>query len=281
MLLLIDAGNSNVKWATIFPGQNTMKFGGVFSLLQPVENIIACFEESWGQFSPTNIKIGHVGSELFPKLFRSWVQAIWRIKPTYLKTEARRAGLVNGYSDPAQLGIDRWLALLAAHLYYKQANKALCIIDSGTCIKIDILTAEGMHLGGSILPGKAMMVQSVTDLLAQNGKIICTANKYGVEESGLTSQKIAQKNTLSGLVAGVNFSQVAVIEKLCRDLATELGEACQIVLTGGGGQILSALEPFDVIYSPHLVLKGIVAYSFPAIKSQKHVCKQPVSPVPA
>ena len=280
MLLLIDAGNSNIKWATMSSGQSTMQFGGVFSLTQSADSIMSDFNKNWGSLNPENIQISHVGSDLFPTLFQTWAQARWNIEPVYLKTEAQRAGVVNGYTNPAQLGVDRWLTLLAAHSFYKQTNKALCIIDSGTCVKIDILTAEGEHLGGCILPGEKMMVQSVEELLTRNGKVSQKTNRGNFESSSLKRYQLTQKDTFSGLASGVRFSQIAVIEKLCRDLPLVLEQkACQIILTGGGGHDLAILEPYDVVYRPHLVLQGIVAFNISVRSGQKYVNKSLISAV--
>tara|TARA_R110002110_G_scaffold415719_2_gene654270 strand:- start:41857 stop:42696 length:840 start_codon:yes stop_codon:yes gene_type:complete len=279
MLLLIDAGNSNVKWATISQGQKNIEFGGGFSLSQPTESIIACFEKNWGHLNPIQIQISHVGSKPFSILLQSWIQAKWPIQPAYLKSEVRRAGLINGYSNPMQLGVDRWLALLAAHCFYKQDNKALCIVDSGTCLKVDILTAKGSHAGGYILPGKEMMIQSVEALLLLNGKSIRQTKMNGGESPPFNG---SQKNTLDGITAGVDFSQIAVIEKLCRDMAKEFGPSCQIILTGGGAQALTQFaQSHAILYSPHLVLEGIAAYSCPNLLNKKHVQKQATSFIPA
>ena len=59
-------------------------------------------------------------------------------------------GLRNGYRDPAQLGVDRWLAMCAA---WQQFPGSLCVVDAGTAVTIDVVAADGAHSGGLILPG--------------------------------------------------------------------------------------------------------------------------------
>lgn len=69
---------------------------------------------------------------------------------TRLRSEAECLGVKNGYLNPEKLGVDRWLALLAA--------AGICagdclVIDAGSAITLDLLRADGQHLGGAILPG--------------------------------------------------------------------------------------------------------------------------------
>lgn len=69
---------------------------------------------------------------------------------TRLSTQAEALGVTNGYAQPQQLGVDRWLALLAA----AELVAGDCIvIDAGSAITVDLLRGDGRHLGGAILPG--------------------------------------------------------------------------------------------------------------------------------
>ena len=69
---------------------------------------------------------------------------------TRFKSEARAGGVVNGYERPAQLGVDRWLAMIGAA---GLVNGDCLVIDAGSAITLDLLRADGQHLGGAILPG--------------------------------------------------------------------------------------------------------------------------------
>ena len=69
---------------------------------------------------------------------------------TRLFTQAEALGVVNGYAQPQQLGVDRWLALLAAA---ELVDSDCMVIDAGSAITVDLLRADGRHLGGAILPG--------------------------------------------------------------------------------------------------------------------------------
>ncbi len=68
-----------------------------------------------------------------------------------LTTQTKTAGVHNSYADPDKLGVDRWLVLLGAIDLFGPVDKL--IIDAGSAITVDLLTKDGKHLGGAILPG--------------------------------------------------------------------------------------------------------------------------------
>jgi type III pantothenate kinase len=71
---------------------------------------------------------------------------------------ANRFGVINSYQQPEKLGVDRWLAMIAAR---KQYQGAVCVVDCGTAITIDLLAADGRHQGGFIAPGLTLMKKSL------------------------------------------------------------------------------------------------------------------------
>ena len=65
-------------------------------------------------------------------------------------TTSALAGVVCGYDEPASMGVDRWLALIAA---WREFGRALVVADFGTAITVDFVDADGQHEGGYIVPG--------------------------------------------------------------------------------------------------------------------------------
>ena len=63
---------------------------------------------------------------------------------------AKALGVTNGYRQPERLGVDRWMTLLAAR---EMLPGDCVVIDAGSAITLDLLRADGQHLGGAILPG--------------------------------------------------------------------------------------------------------------------------------
>ena len=78
--------------------------------------------------------------------------------PEFASSTDTAAGVRNGYSNPAQLGVDRWLAVIGA---FHRHRDACCVVDAGTALTIDGVDATGQHLGGFIVPGPRLMVESL------------------------------------------------------------------------------------------------------------------------
>lgn len=149
MILLIDAGNTLIKWALV-EGERWLQSGAV-PLAQADSlpgQLAACqgIQQVW---------VSNVAGD-------SLVQPIRDISTAhpaqFIQAQATQCGVYNGYSQPAQLGSDRWAALIAAW----QIVRGPCLVVScGTATTIDTLSAQGHFLGGLIIPGEALMQRSL------------------------------------------------------------------------------------------------------------------------
>ncbi|MCK5876669.1 MAG: type III pantothenate kinase, partial [Candidatus Marithrix sp.] len=173
-------------------------------------------------------------------IITNWTIKYWLCKPHFVKTNKYECGVKNGYKNPKQLGVDRWLALIGAHGLKTGTN--LCILDCGSAITIDILTANGQHLGGVITPGLRMMQTA----LAQN--------TYELTDCNRTLIKFSLANeTGDGIILGTSYAVLGLLEHVMR----ELDEQPELILTGGDA---IAIEPFlsrNYQYIPDLVLQGL------------------------
>ena len=159
MKLLVDIGNSHIKWAFGVAGRfvaEGVSPGGVDASLS------ALFDS---RHTPDEIRIANVAGIDSGARVAAILKAHFRIEPVFAGSAARGAGIRNGYSDPAQLGVDRWLALCAAFSRFKAP---LCVVDAGTATTLDLVTASGEHEGGLILPGIALMRSA---LLRETGNL--------------------------------------------------------------------------------------------------------------
>ncbi|WP_258806431.1 type III pantothenate kinase [Pseudidiomarina sp. CB1] len=146
--LLIDAGNTRVKTALMDADGHIEPW---FNL--PYEDIVA-------QQLPTTVNVcwlSLVGGPQQHKLLEKWLGH--KLAVHQVESEAQAFGVRNAYAEPKTLGIDRWLAMLGA---YNEQPKATVIIDAGTAITVDWVTADGRHLGGWIAPGVDLMQTAVT-----------------------------------------------------------------------------------------------------------------------
>lgn len=158
---------------------------------------------------------------------------------TFAKVHAEYAGLRCGYDDTTQLGIDRWLQVLAvAH-----PEQNLCVVSCGTALTIDL--TEGLqHLGGYILP----------NLYLQRNSLI--QNTKGIKIPDMAFAELSPgRNTIDAVHHGIFLGLLSTIENVLRQSPR------QLVLTGGDAPLFAHyLKEFNPIIEPDLLLKGLNLY---------------------
>lgn len=250
MKLLIDAGNTLIKWAVVsgadrlhsgvlpvdqaggLPGLFAGRFDGNGPDIQGIQQIWisnVAGEEVAGHIR--NIKIGH------PEQLH------------FIVAQENQCGVHNGYSMTGQLGSDRWAALIAA--WHLVRGKCL-VVNSGTATTIDSLSEQGEFLGGLIVPGVELMQRSLSDATYQL--------KPGLVKSGLTKGGRGEyvplpKNTADALFSGAVQATCGAIE---RQYALLGDDAAPIVLSGGAAGALQKGLNFPVKVVDNLVLQGLL-----------------------
>lgn len=148
--------------------------------------------------------------------------------------------LTCAYEHVNNLGIDRWLALIAGMKLYP--NKACIVVDAGTATTIDVLNSHGEHLGGWILPGLDLMTSSLT----KNTQRVFDDEKITfINELG--------KNTPNGLKNGALVATIGAINQATLHLEDK---SAQIIFAGGYGELLK--QHFEgSICDSSLVMKGL------------------------
>lgn len=159
MVLVIDIGNSRMKWA-LHDARGWLVNGAI-----PNQDIGTLALRDW-QNLPRPVRA--VGVNVAGEAARVRVEgqlARWRLPIEWLHATASAGGVDNRYAKPAQLGPDRWASLVAARRRALQAGgSAACIVvNAGTAVTIDALDVDGVFQGGLILPGIRLMVQALAD----------------------------------------------------------------------------------------------------------------------
>lgn len=144
MILLIDIGNSRIKWAEYQEGAILSAGDRVYT---PGANSFN-WEHYTGQ-KPDSIYVASVGHEDIELEIALACEQGWGIRPERLHTTAHCAGVTNGYDQPALLGIDRWAAMIGA---YQLIRGACLVIDCGTACTADFIDSTGHHKGGGDSP---------------------------------------------------------------------------------------------------------------------------------
>ena len=161
--------------------------------------------------------------------------------------EKRAFGLTNSYKQPRRMGVDRWVAMIGARSEFRGG---LCIVDAGTAVTIDAIDKNGVHLGGQIIPGLALMANA----LSSDTRNISVARRTPrVPGPGLA---VFATNTERAVQSGAVNAICGAIDRAAKVLRSE-GYRAKIVLTGGdASRILKQLGD-KVSHRPNLVLQGL------------------------
>lgn len=253
MLLLIDAGNTLLKWALAsahlasVPGQASWLYTGSVCQ-QEIETLYPSLQEKLTQQTLRRILVSNVaGSASANRITRLIEKLAGTTAPiSWFTSLASLAGVTNTYANPAQLGSDRFASLIGAHFLFPGEN--LVIATCGTATTIDALSADGVFLGGMILPGLRLM----TDSLAVN-----TAQLPTIDNTATFFSSFAN-NTAAAISNGCLTAQAGAIEHAVSIHAAGLGVVRCLLSGGAAGYILPCLSiPAQIV--DNLVLVGLHA----------------------
>lgn len=242
MNLLVDLGNSRLKWgvdngAHIIPGAPIRLDRGMF-----VENIVNAWK---GLEAPRQVAVSSVSSEALNSKIREAAVRLWPSTEIVIAQTSKMAlGVQNAYKNPKQLGVDRWLCMLALRRYY---SIPACVVDCGTAITLDLLNGKGIHLGGLIMPGLTLMKKS---LYQGTQQLQFTEEKFPV---GLSD------STEAGIYNGTLFSVVGMVEHVLKKQKGKFN----LILTGGDAEIIAENISIEFTIEPDLVLQGLSVYLDP------------------
>ena len=243
MILLLDIGNTRIKWGGLIGGE--FQSGGVLPRGEgDIQNVMAAVQAK--QYRPSRVVVSNVAQASYCERLQIEVGVNWGCPVELVETQAAALGVVNGYDEPHQLGVDRWLALIAARQMYKGA---LCVVDCGTALTVDLLTDEGVHLGGMIAPGVSLMQGA----LLNNAAGLHVASEWRIGDDAT----FMARNTADAILNGARYSSIALIDRLYFDAQRELGTEVLLVLTGGDAVMLQPHLRHGGVLESELVLKGV------------------------
>jgi type III pantothenate kinase len=242
MHLLIDIGNTRIKWATLQRQRLSQQQAALYANWTATQIRQQIFKPIP---RPTSVLIANVAGPDIAALLSDTISSVYGIQPEFVQANNESNGVRNGYTTPTKLGTDRWLALIAA---YHLERRAACVVSVGTAMTVDAIDAKGQHLGGFIAPGPDLMI---TSLLTNTSDI---ANR-AVE--GDTGGDIFAKNTLAAVHQGAIHSLAAAIERACAELRARLDVMPALILTGGASERVAAQLHMPYRHISDLVLRGL------------------------
>jgi type III pantothenate kinase len=240
MNLLVDMGNTSIKWA-LASGQQLVP-GGRF--VHRDSDPLPWMDQAWGRLAaPERILVTNVAGAALAERLTAWAMHAWQRQPQFLRAARQAAGVTSAYVQPGQLGADRWAAMIAA---WHAAGTAVCVVDCGSAITLDLIDAAGRHRGGQILAGVSMMRQA---LATQTADLALTPDNQ--------APVLLATSTADAIRSGSLYAAAAAIERIVTDMATTTGLQPAVVTTGGDAARLDPLFGFAASHDADLVLKGI------------------------
>ena len=239
MMLLVDLGNTSIKWAQR-DGESWHTDQRVHAG-QPLKSVL---DGVWRAIDlPTRIVVCSVASLEVSRSLAEWCKARWGRSPQLIESMAQFADVRNGYRDPAQLGADRWAALVAAR---EMVNGDVVVVDCGTAVTLDWLDARGEHRGGVIFPGLALQRASLR------------AGTGGIHEVDGDAESCLARSTADGVAAGTAFATIGAIERILGEFNKHLkGGNVTVLITGGNAEFIAPRLPLPKKLVPDLVLLGL------------------------
>jgi type III pantothenate kinase len=233
-ILLVDAGNTRVKWAVAqfdaAPGE-WLAHGAV------THAELDGLRTAWYGFDVSRAVVSNVAGAAMRERLAAMLAALLPMKqPEWFSAQAELAGMRNRYRNPTQLGADRFAAALGARSLYP--GRALVVATCGTATTVDAVSSDGDFLGGMILPGLGLMLASLARGTAQLPEAMLDA----------LAPPVFADHTLDAIRSGCLSAQAGAIERACAALPAEL---C-IVSGGAAGQVAPALS------APHRIVDNIV-----------------------
>lgn len=250
MLLLVDAGNTRVKWAIVPCNERSPESLGRWAASGMVEHAqIRQLSDVWRNHKIVRVLASNVAGQEMRDAIDAALLGALGMQPVPLEWFASvpaLAGVRNGYRNPAQLGCDRFASAIGARALYP--NEPLLVATCGTATTIDAISTDGVFLGGMILPGLGLMASS----LARN-----TAQLPRVAEHVAISEPFAD-HTDAAIVSGCITAQAGAIERAFSAHARQQGRA-QCLLSGGAAALIAPHLNIPHQRIDNLVLIGLHA----------------------
>lgn len=239
MIALIDIGNTRTKYSVVNEGNR--------GPIQSISNqLLSCEYLADSFVNITKVIIASVSHQGLTDTIELWC-CDNNIDFQRVVSEKKKGEIVSAYHQPSQLGVDRWLTLIAANVLYPHKN--ILIVDAGTATTVDLIASDGMHQGGWILAGIDTLFSCVLDTTSQ---VHAKVDKQASVSWGLSSSENVNNATWAATVGAVNL---AISQSEQQGISLD-----HILLTGGNGQALSSLLETECTVVEDLVFIGLQAY---------------------
>lgn len=235
-ILAIDAGNSRIKWGAHDDGSWAVQDWVPTARAERLARAWAAIG------APDRVIAANVAGERVARRIATAARR-FRRRVRFVKSVARQCGVTSSYDSPARLGADRWAALIGARHFHRGA---CVVVNAGTTMTVDALTADGVFLGGMIVPGMELMRGALARKTA------------GLQRPGAGRFAFFPARTADAIQSGAINALAGAVERMQRYLR-EAGQGAPLtVLSGGAAPDLAPrlTGPLEVV--DNLVLEGLI-----------------------
>jgi type III pantothenate kinase len=222
MLLVVDVGNTQTHFGA-FDGERLIEHWRFATVRQSTaDELGAALRALLGlRGMELNLLTGSIVSSTVPQLGPEWAAMAAR----YLSHEMLvvgpgiKTGMPLRYDNPREIGADRLVNAVAA---YDKVKDACIVVDFGTALTYDPVSASGEYLGGIIAPGVEISMEALTERAAKLPKIDLSAPR-----------SLIGKSTIDAIRSGVIYGYAAQVDGIVARVRHEIGEEATTIATGG------------------------------------------------
>lgn len=242
VVLEIDAGNTRCKWRLVTDATRGLSNACTYS-----EELPGLLYAEHAEV--TSISIASVAKGERLQMLQTVCEDMFNLSPWIAQSTRHCGPVTNGYDDSGKLGVDRWLAVLAA---FEIKRRACWVADFGSALTLDYIDADGVYRGGYIVPGVSMMVSALNQ---GTGNINVANDSYHLEA-------ILPTNTAKAVTQGC----ILMMQRFVA--ATTASHQGDIYLTGGDARLVMSGCDDLMRYQPDLVLDGLSILKHNSLKQQ-------------
>ena len=232
--LQLDRGNSATKWRLVTQGRIAARGTYCPGNEESRARLLGCtpaLQKVW---------VASVAGAEAERELADMLVAQWGVQPWFARSTARCGAVSNSYREPARMGVDRWLAMLAA---WRRIEGGVCVVDAGSALTLDLLGDDGRHLGGYIIPGPVLMERAL--LLDTDRVRFAEDADYALTPGSSTAEAVRH---------GIALAQAGAVRLLMDRTAIDTDS---MLFCGGGGEALMQLLACGGEYLPDLVFEGL------------------------
>lgn len=248
MLLAIDVGNSQTVCG-VFERKNLLCHWRLKTDRdKTADELAARFQPL---FSMQNIRFSNISAVIIASVVPTEQQAWYEFSTRYVNrppllvgSQSLQTGIRIATDNPAEVGADRVVNAVAAFTLY---HRSCIVVDFGTAITFDCISAEGAYLGGAIVPGMSISLDALASRTAKLPRI----------DISIPPPRAIGANTVDAIKSGLLFGYGAMVDGLVKKLAAEFAEIPQVIATGGMAELIAPYAASVQSADPLLTLKGL------------------------